>query len=120
VKAGKEARKTAKAAPGPGADDGFHMTEQKLKEQGYARHPWETIIRWIERIESGGDEIFKKNGLRAIAGMYYKRRFDPDGLTLEEEKDMEASVRSWLEKAGAGGGDNQLSPSSISNSKSHT
>jgi hypothetical protein len=80
----------------PGANSEFYLIEKKLGESGFRRNPWETLSRWIEKIEESESSLVSTESLRSILELHYRYRFDPVGITQAEKSELESKVRSWL------------------------
>jgi hypothetical protein len=92
-----EEQKEARGAFKPGADSEFYLIEKRLMELGYARHPWETLSAWLERIEPPCSSV-PTELLPSILALHYRYRFDPKGITPEERLALKATVESWLDR----------------------
>ncbi|MDH5762389.1 MAG: transglutaminase domain-containing protein [Nitrospinota bacterium] len=74
----------------------FHLIENKLNQLGFAREDWETYSNWLRRIhrEYPGAPV---SGLAEAVTLYSRERFDPQGITPEEEERLKTEIQSWLE-----------------------
>ena len=79
-----------------GADSAFYLIEQRLKEWGYSRYPWETLSDWITRIEKTSSSLVSTEQLPSILALHYRYRFDPMGITGEDKEVLTSNVHSWL------------------------
>lgn len=70
--------------------DAFAPVVRRLTRQGFVRRLSEPLCRYLER--SGASEL-----LPAVR-IYYRQRFDPLGVSDAEHREMERSIRSWLDK----------------------
>ncbi len=79
-----------------GQDSVFYRIEQRLKELGFARNPWETPVRWIRRIEEAGAVVHKD--IRPCLALHYQNRFGMNGLTVKEQARLEEEAEGVLKK----------------------
>ncbi len=73
----------------------FYRIEQRLNELGFARHPWETPVRWLQRIaKAAGLPVWNDTCLR----LHYQDRFGVRELTTKEQARLEHEVEGVLEQ----------------------
>ena len=83
-----------------GTDSAFYAVEKRLNEPGLVRRPWETLAGWIKRVEHIRPPVLSTEGLSPILNLHYRLRFDPRGITEEEEAALESGVQAWLKNNG--------------------
>ncbi len=74
----------------------FHLIESKLNQMGFAREKWETHSHWLRRIQRENPEA-PIGGLAEAVALHSRERFDPQGLTSEEEARLKTEIHSWLQ-----------------------
>ncbi|MFC1821403.1 transglutaminase domain-containing protein [Thermodesulfobacteriota bacterium] len=93
---GVEGEKEARTGPRPGLDSEFYLIEKRLNDLGFMRHPWETLSRWINRIDGSRLSPSSTASLRTILNLHYRYRFDPQGITPHEKRTLNDEVHAWL------------------------
>jgi len=63
---------------------------------GFTREEWETYSRWLRRIHREHPEA-PINGLAEAIALHSRQRFDPQGLTSEEDARLKTEIKSWLQ-----------------------
>jgi hypothetical protein len=96
-------RKVGKEVIGTGIpaleeESGFHRIEKYLMGIGMDRHPWETPNNWIRRLEENSVPKISSSSLEPILSLHYRHRFDPIGISQEDEEVLRTRVEEWLEK----------------------
>jgi hypothetical protein len=86
------------ASPVPGTDSEFYLIEARLDQLGFRRHRWESLSRWLERIEAQASLSVSTEPLHALLVLHYRYRFDPDGVTERERSALRSRAQSWLEQ----------------------
>ena len=86
-----KAMKTAKQKV---SDSDFAAIAQALNERRFFRSPAETLKQWIERINLEQNSF---DELSAIINLYYRDRFDPLGISIEEREQLKNAIKVWLE-----------------------
>jgi len=78
----------------PGEGIGLHLIESKFNQLGFAREEWETYSHWRRRIprEHPEDPVWAGRG----RGGSQPARFDPQGITSEDEAQLKTEIQSWL------------------------
>ncbi len=74
----------------------FNLIENKLNQLGFAREEWETYSHWLRRIHREHPEA-PVNGLAEVIALHNRQRFDPQGITSEEEARLKTEIQSWLQ-----------------------
>ena len=77
-----------------GSDSPFYAIEARLSQAGYPRFRFETLRSWRRRIGKTMPETAV--GLEPIVDLHYRLRFDPDGITPEEKKQLADRADQWL------------------------
>ena len=99
LKASRRAdRERGSAAAAAGADSEFYEIETLLDRAGLGRRPWEAPAAWTERIASDLNAAAAA-GLRPLLRLHYRYRFDPEGITAEERRELKAGTADWLSSA---------------------
>ena len=79
-----------------GLTSDFHLIESRLNQLGFTREEWETYSRWLRRIHREHPEA-PINGLAEAIALHSRQRFDPQGLTSEEDARLKTEIQSWLQ-----------------------
>jgi len=78
----------------PGQDSEFYLVEQRLAQLGHQRRDNESLHDWLARVAAQtGLEL---QGLRRLAQLHYRYRFDPAGLPAVERATLRAQALAWL------------------------
>ena len=77
-----------------GADSEFYRIEQRLTEQGWGRHAYETAQDWLARLKT--DTQMDTATLADIVELHNRYRFDPVGLDDAQRARLKAVVGGWL------------------------
>ena len=85
----------------PGEDSEFYALEKQLSDIGLGRNPWESIARWIQRIEATHILPVTTDSLRALVSLHYRYRFDPEGIGAADREGLRSGVRAALETLAA-------------------
>jgi hypothetical protein len=86
--------KVVKSAKQKVTDSDFEAIAQALNERGFFRDPAESLKQWIERINLEQNSF---DELSAIIDLYYRDRFDPLGISIEEREQLKNAIKVWLE-----------------------
>ncbi len=80
-----------------GIDSEIYLIETALKKSQIIRNPSETWYAWLARLQEDqqtpSDPI---TDLQVIVQLYYRYRFDPQGLNELERTQLQSVTRSWL------------------------
>lgn len=82
--------------PGPGRDSPWYDVEQRLAQEGFARHSWEAGGSWLERISAIPGSKVEASSLRSLLDLHCRQRFDPAGLAAADREALDAGVGEWL------------------------
>ena len=91
----RRSAKVVKSAKQKVSDSDLAAIAQVLNERGFFRNPAETLKQWIERInleQNSFDELL------SIIALYYRDRFDPLGISIEEREQLKNAIQGWLER----------------------
>jgi hypothetical protein len=81
--------------PLPGEDSAFYAVIKHLQQTGIERRDGEPLSLWIQRLERH-IPAQAQAGLFPLLHLHYRYRFDPDGLSAEEQAWFQSSVQDWL------------------------
>lgn len=73
----------------------FHRIEHQLEQLGFVREEWETYRRWLGRIQKEHPDA-PVTGLQDAVDLHSRLRYDPQGLTPEEQSRLQADIQTWL------------------------
>jgi hypothetical protein len=76
----------------------FDLIEQSLGDLGYIRHQSESLKNWLTRLENELPDSSGLEDLRRIIELYYRDRFDPNGINLPEREQLKSLIKSWLQE----------------------
>ncbi len=85
----------------------FYRIEQRLKELGFERNPWEPPLSWIRRMRRAPSLNMLPESIIPCLTLYYQGRFGKKGLTAPQqallEKEVDAVLKElqgelWMEK----------------------
>ncbi|MDH4162536.1 MAG: transglutaminase-like domain-containing protein [Nitrospirota bacterium] len=85
--------------PRLGSDSPFSAVERLLQATEWERRSGETCGLWLERIN--GQNGLSVQGLGEALALHYRYRFDPRGISGQEQRTLEQAVATWLEEARA-------------------
>ena len=68
--------------PSPGQDSEFYRIEAALAAEGLGRRPAEALSEWLDRLGPAA------GGLRPVAALHNRYRFDPAGLGAGERREL--------------------------------
>lgn len=78
-----------------GLDSDFYLIEQSFNQLGLTRNESESLKQWLIELQKHLEtDLF--NQLQLIIELYYRYRFDPQGLTLEEKTNLQSLIKSYL------------------------
>jgi len=78
-----------------GLDSDFYLIEQSFNQLGLIRNESESLKQWLIELQKHLEtDLF--NQLQLIIELYYRYRFDPQGLTLEEKTNLQSLIKSYL------------------------
>jgi len=80
---------------GAGHDSEFYLIEQHFAKAGLPRRTGEPLGVWADRLATA----MKFPPLRDIIALHYAYRFDPQGFTTEQRRDLQSQVEQWLARA---------------------
>ena len=83
--------------PLPGNDSAFLAIIERLQKVGIPRHDWESLSHWIQRLDRHLPPQTTAT-LVPLLRLHYRSRFDPVGLSPEEQTAFQASVQNWLQQ----------------------
>ncbi|MCP4399537.1 MAG: transglutaminase domain-containing protein [bacterium] len=81
----------------PGLDSAFYEIERRLQEQGLIRNEWEPLSLWLQRIAKS-PLTPSLHELPPLLKLHNRYRFDPQGLSEQEQHELQNAVRFWLKK----------------------
>ena len=81
--------------PLPGNDSAFLAVIERLQQVGIPRHDWESLSHWIQRLDRHLPSQTAA-ALVPLLRLHYRARFDPVGLSPEEQAAFQTSVHDWL------------------------
>jgi hypothetical protein len=75
----------------------FYLIEKFLNEQGLIRGKGETQANWLNRLNDEREYI-NLPMISKILSFHYRWRFDPLGLSNDEESEFISDIRAWLKE----------------------
>ncbi len=78
----------------PGADSPFYQIIERLQTVGYIHLPGETITTWFKRIQA---PLLSPAQLQTLLELHQRYRFDPQGITPQEQESFRKQVETWLQ-----------------------
>jgi protein-glutamine gamma-glutamyltransferase len=78
-----------------GHDSEFYLIENRLSHAGFPRRNSEPLGEWLARLETAQP----LPPLREIVLLHSAYRFDPQGITAEQRRDLRSQVERWLKDA---------------------
>ncbi|BAY29378.1 putative transglutaminase-like superfamily protein [Nostoc carneum NIES-2107] len=79
-------------------DDEFYLIAQKLEDLGLHRHASESLKTWLQRLKEELPTADLIDDLPLIVELYYRDRFDPQGIKETEKAKLKSAVAAWLVK----------------------
>ncbi|MCI5143204.1 MAG: hypothetical protein D3909_16060, partial [Candidatus Electrothrix sp. ATG1] len=103
IRAGRKIRRvraksTSDTEQGPQEYSLFNRIEQRLKELGLERNPWEPPRSWIGRMRTTHSLKIFSDSLMPFLSLYYQKRFGKNGLTAVEQNRMEKKGEATLKE----------------------
>jgi transglutaminase-like putative cysteine protease len=115
MRADRKIRRVKKEGPGNAEQSQhksspFERIEQRLKELGFVRSPWEPPLGWVRRMQTLPSQgIFSETMVSCLL-LYYQGRFSQDGLTGARQAELEEKIVLVLEELEQKGEEASLSP----------
>uniref|UniRef100_UPI004056A1F8 transglutaminase-like domain-containing protein n=1 Tax=Candidatus Electrothrix sp. TaxID=2170559 RepID=UPI004056A1F8 len=75
----------------------FARIEQRLKELGFERSPWEPPLRWVQRMRTLPSQGIFSDTMVSCLALSYQERFSQQGLTKSQYAELEDKVSMVLE-----------------------
>ena len=69
--------------------------DNRLAEEGFARHTWETQLRRLQRLAGAGADPSAVSELKTILHLHYRDRYHPVGIENEKKKSLEEKIAAW-------------------------
>jgi protein-glutamine gamma-glutamyltransferase len=82
----------------PGLDSEFYQLERRLAGRGLIRHPSEPLSDWLQRAAQDPALAELRQPLEELLRLHYRYRFDPQGLSPEERRELSREAKACLEK----------------------
>jgi len=76
----------------------FYLIEQALNQQGLVRHSSESWKNWLGRLRSELPDLDLLDDLTLLVELYYRDRFDPQGIEITQKEQLKYSIKIWLEQ----------------------
>ncbi len=92
----KNQAKPAEPFPWPGLDSEFYRLEQELARHGLPRQPGEPLSAWLQRATTHPELSKLKERMEKILRLHYRYRFDPQGLSDLERRELRDDVKTCL------------------------
>jgi transglutaminase-like putative cysteine protease len=89
----KQSAQKIKTSAVAGADSAFFQIVQQLNKIGYIRQPGETLMTWLKRIQT---PLLSEVDMQTMLTMHQRYRFDPAGISTEEQSVLTVRVKAWL------------------------
>lgn len=86
----------------PGLDSEFYQLEKLLVARGLGRQPDEPLSVWLERAAAEPALAQWREPLRQLLRLHYRYRFDPQGLTESERRELKREAEQCLTGVGRG------------------
>ncbi|MGK7932871.1 MAG: transglutaminase family protein [Microcystaceae cyanobacterium] len=99
-KIAKPSEKFPKKSPKTPTDfsSALNLIEQSLNKRGLWRFPSETFKQWFMRLKKENIAVGTWEELLPIIELYYRERFDPQGVTPSQHEQLVILVKAWLKK----------------------
>lgn len=99
IRARRQYRKSDESAGGAnwerrGEDSEFYQIEKNLRRIGLGRAHAETAHGWLQRVTPHLGN--RAPALASIVRLHYRLRFDPQGLSAPERRQLRSLVQEWL------------------------
>mgnify|MGYP000095743888 CR=1 FL=1 len=79
-------------------DSEFYLIEKALNELGLTRHSSESLKNWIKRLKEDSIPSDLIDDMIPIVELYYRERFDPEGIKETEKTMLNSYIQLWLDK----------------------
>lgn len=76
----------------------FDLIEQKLNQLGFIRYPAESWKNWLKRLQSEQPDLLILQDLLPLIELYYGDRFDPQGISQQEQERLKVLIEGWLQE----------------------
>jgi len=76
-----------------GADSAFYQIVQQLNAAGLIRQQGETLTAWLKRVRA---PLLSEASMQTMLTLHQRYRFDPAGISMEEQTILAAQVKAWL------------------------
>ncbi len=76
----------------------FHLILTQLHNTGFTRPSHEPLTTWFDRLSTTLDVNASHDELRHLLLLYYRFRFDPQGLTPAEQQHLDEATHRWLQR----------------------
>jgi len=74
----------------------FSRIEERFRGFGLGRYPGETPCQWLERVKTSNRTPLSTDSLQPLLALYYRDRFDPEGISPREKISLKRRVNAWL------------------------
>ncbi|MCI5148162.1 MAG: hypothetical protein D3916_01945 [Candidatus Electrothrix sp. MAN1_4] len=101
--------KRTKAPQTQEKDSPFVRIEQRLKELGFERNPWEPPLGWVQRMRARPSQGIFSETIVSCLLLYYQDRFSKSGLIADRQTELEDKVELVLEELKQKGEERALS-----------
>jgi len=76
-----------------GADSAFYQIVQQLNAAGLIRQQGETLTAWLKRVQA---PLLSEASMQTMLTLHQRYRFDPAGISIQEQTILAAQVKAWL------------------------
>lgn len=97
VKRIKVSTKGVADKPQSGREISFYLIEEVLSQQGFPRHPHETYVSWLERIEHHFDNKNRYDHLKTLLKRHNQYRFSRSRPTKAEKNAFDRDINNIVE-----------------------
>lgn len=77
-------------------ESAFMIIEKTLNQAGFVRGESQTILAWLEDLNDDSMTAAMLQDLEEIVRLYYRDRFDPQGLSPTELATLQHLIQGWL------------------------
>ncbi|MBD2139413.1 transglutaminase domain-containing protein [Anabaena sp. FACHB-1237] len=74
----------------------FELIEKALNDLGFVRYPYESCKQWMLRLKQEMPVCDLIDDLETFIELYYRDRFDPQGINDDERDQLQSSLELWL------------------------
>lgn len=74
----------------------FQLIEKAFNDLGFVRYPYESYKEWMLRLREEMPVCDLIDDLETFIELYYRDRFDPQGINDDEKDQLQLSLESWL------------------------